>query len=76
DAAPLAAAELGLRVGQAPTAEQLARATRDFVWYVRETVDGQEVLVPRVYLTRATRTAASATREAGGALMASAGTVL
>ncbi|WP_129559848.1 hypothetical protein, partial [Bordetella pertussis] len=63
DAAPLAAAELGLRVGQAPTAEQLARATRDFVWYVRETVDGQEVLVPRVYLTRATRTAASATRE-------------
>ncbi|WP_154586730.1 hypothetical protein, partial [Bordetella pertussis] len=37
DAAPLAAAELGLRVGQAPTAEQLARATRDFVWYVRET---------------------------------------
>lgn len=75
DAAPLAATELGLRVGQAPTAEQLARATRDFVWYVRETVDGQEVLVPRVYLTRATRTAASATREAGGALMASAGTV-
>ncbi|MGZ9893185.1 C80 family cysteine peptidase [Bordetella bronchiseptica] len=75
EAAPLAAAELGLRVGQAPTAEQLARASRDFVWYVRETVDGQEVLAPRVYLTRATRTAASAAREAGGALMASAGTV-
>ncbi|QIX99356.1 filamentous hemagglutinin N-terminal domain-containing protein [Bordetella bronchiseptica] len=76
DAAPLAAAELGLRVGQAPTAEQLARATRDFVWYVRETIDGQEVLVPRVYLTRATQAAARATHEAGGALMASAGTVL
>src|SRR5699024_9351818 len=35
------------------TAEQMANLTRDIVWLVDKTVDGQSVLVPVVYLSQA-----------------------
>ncbi|GEM_PF-194323 len=46
----VAAEEMGLSIGIALTAEQLASLTSDIVWLVEETVNGQKVLVPEVYL--------------------------
>ncbi|MDR1076907.1 MAG: hemagglutinin repeat-containing protein [Xanthomonadaceae bacterium] len=42
-----------LMVGIALTAEQLAALDRDIVWLVAQEVDGEEVLVPVVYLSQA-----------------------
>ncbi|WP_154390015.1 hypothetical protein, partial [Bordetella pertussis] len=50
------------QIARAMGGHEYRNAVRGLALVVRETVDGQEVLVPRVYLTRATRTAASATR--------------
>lgn len=41
-----------LSVGVALTADQMAGLTRDIVWLVNETVDGQSVLMPVVYLSQ------------------------
>ncbi|KON63073.1 adenosine monophosphate-protein transferase and cysteine protease IbpA precursor [Komagataeibacter europaeus] len=41
---------LGLTFGVALTAAQQAALTQDMVWYVPETVDGRQVLVPWLYL--------------------------
>jgi filamentous hemagglutinin len=46
-----AADAFDLSMGVALTAGQMADLTEDIVWLVNETVDGQQVLVPVVYLT-------------------------
>ncbi|AZR85321.1 hemagglutinin repeat-containing protein [Bordetella pertussis] len=66
---------LGLKVGVAPTAQQLKLADRDFVWYVDTVIDGQKVLAPRLYLTEATRQGIMDQYAGGGALIASGGDV-
>ncbi|CFL89266.1 adhesin [Bordetella pertussis] len=66
---------LGLKVGVAPTAQQLKQADRDFVWYVDTVIDGQKVLAPRLYLTEATRQGITDQYAGGGALIASGGDV-
>ena len=45
---------LGLAAGVSLTPEQASRLTRDIVWPERRTVDGRQVLVPRLYLAAAT----------------------
>ena len=47
------ASEVGLKLGVAPTQAQIARASEDFVWLVKENVGGHTVLVPKVYLAHA-----------------------
>jgi len=46
--------ELELSFGIALTAEQRAALTKDIVWLEKQMVDGQEVLVPRLYLSAST----------------------
>ncbi|MBU6474902.1 MAG: hemagglutinin repeat-containing protein, partial [Alphaproteobacteria bacterium] len=46
---------LGLTIGVAPTAAQIAGLKSDMVWMVETTVDGQRVLAPVVYLSAATK---------------------
>jgi filamentous hemagglutinin len=60
-----AQAGLGLQLGIALTAEQVAALTEPMVWYVQSRVEGQDVLVPVVYLA-----ANDAKAIAGGALVA------
>jgi filamentous hemagglutinin len=45
---------LGITVGQALSAEQQGRLQQDVVWLVSTKVQGQDVLVPQVYLAPAT----------------------
>ncbi|MEL7636062.1 MULTISPECIES: hemagglutinin repeat-containing protein [Sporomusa] len=47
----VAAEEMGLTIGVGLTAEQVASLTSDIVWLVEETINGQKVLVPEVYLS-------------------------
>jgi len=51
-----AATTLNLTVGIALTAEQIAALTQDIIWQELMIVDGQTVLVPRVYLAGPSRT--------------------
>ncbi|KJF66930.1 hypothetical protein RS75_14965 [Rhizobium nepotum 39/7] len=46
--------ELGLTFGVSLTPSQRAALTKDIVWLEKQIVDGQEVLVPRVYLSSST----------------------
>ncbi|WP_105102061.1 hemagglutinin repeat-containing protein [Microbulbifer pacificus] len=72
--AGIVSSELGLEVGAEPSAEQLAGLQQDIVWYVWEEVDGQTLLVPKVYLATDTLAAleadasAVATVDAGGSV--------
>ncbi|RDV19596.1 two-partner secretion domain-containing protein [Bordetella pertussis] len=75
DSAGTVGKALGLKVGVAPTAQQLKLADRDFVWYVDTVIDGQKVLAPRLYLTEATRQGITDQYAGGGALIASGGDV-
>ncbi|WP_194945665.1 hemagglutinin repeat-containing protein, partial [Limnohabitans sp. DM1] len=50
DAGVLAGAQLGLAAGQALNEQQQAALTQDMVWPEWQEVDGQRVLVPKVYL--------------------------
>lgn len=50
EAGAVAAEEMGLEIGVALTAEQIASLTSDIVWLVEEEINGQKVLVPEVYL--------------------------
>ncbi|WP_157661367.1 hypothetical protein, partial [Burkholderia ubonensis] len=45
---------LGLQVGKALSAQEVAQLQRDIVWYEPEPVAGRVVWVPKVYLTQAT----------------------
>ena len=55
DNAALAQGQLDLAVGVALTEAQIAALQNDLVWYVTETIKGQEVLVPRLYLAESNR---------------------
>ena len=46
---------LGLTIGVAPTAAQLASLSTNMVWMVDTVVQGQHVLAPVVYLSAATK---------------------
>ena len=50
EAGATVAEEMGLEIGVALTAEQVASLTSDIVWLVEEEINGQKVLVPEVYL--------------------------
>ncbi|WP_208937347.1 YopT-type cysteine protease domain-containing protein [[Haemophilus] ducreyi] len=54
DAASKQAKDLNLKVGEALTKEQKDNLKEDIVWYVKTEVNGQEVLVPQVYLAKQT----------------------
>ncbi|RDS80536.1 filamentous hemagglutinin N-terminal domain-containing protein, partial [Dyella monticola] len=54
DAGVQEAEQFNLAVGVALTPEQMASLTQDMVWLVNETVDGEHVLVPVVYLSQQT----------------------
>ncbi|GFZ93225.1 hemagglutinin repeat-containing protein [Dyella caseinilytica] len=54
DAGAQEAQQFNLAVGVALTPEQMASLTQDMVWLVNETVDGEQVLVPVVYLSQQT----------------------
>ncbi|AKQ61578.1 Filamentous hemagglutinin [Bordetella hinzii] len=75
DNASAAHATLGLVVGQAPTPAQLAQLRDDIVWYVWHDIDGQRVLMPKVYLSEATLQATATQKAAGGAAIVSAGDI-
>lgn len=46
--------ELGLTFGVSLTPSQIGALTKDIVWLEKQTVNGQELLVPRVYLSNST----------------------
>ncbi|MFU2068140.1 hemagglutinin repeat-containing protein [Bordetella hinzii] len=69
------ATRLGLEVGKPLTEQQASDLGKDVVWYVWATIDGTKVLMPRVYLARASQESADALRKKGGAVVASAGAV-
>jgi len=54
DNALLEQQRLGLSVGVALSPSQIASLTRDIVWLEKQIVQGQEVLLPRVYLSTMT----------------------
>ncbi|MDZ7925840.1 MAG: filamentous hemagglutinin N-terminal domain-containing protein [Agrobacterium sp.] len=67
--------ELGLTFGISLTPSQIGALTTDIVWLEKQTVNGQEVLVPRVYLsnsTAANTSLASAQIKAGQATIETA----
>lgn len=47
---------VGLSVGTALSAEQIAALTESIIWYVEEEVNGQTVLVPKLYLASSDKT--------------------
>ncbi|OZI75238.1 adhesin [Bordetella genomosp. 12] len=69
------AGRLGLQLGQPLSDQQIAKLDKDTVWYVWTRINGTQVLMPRVYLARASKEAADTLRKKGGAVVASAGTV-
>lgn len=73
DNAALVQAKLGLRPGRALTETQLRQLDRDIVWYVSVMHQGRQLLLPRLYLSTASRQQAQRLRDAGGAAIATAG---
>ena len=72
DAGVQVARQFDLSVGIALTPGQMANLTQDMVWLVSATVDGQQVLVPVVYLSAAHARALAA----GGATIAGKNVIL
>jgi filamentous hemagglutinin len=66
DGAASEAAHLGLQLGAPLTSAQITSLSNDIVWLVDQVVDGQHVLVPVVYLSKAT----AERMKADGALIA------
>ncbi|WP_339067358.1 hemagglutinin repeat-containing protein [Fusobacterium animalis] len=54
DNAAIEQEDLKLSLGIALTKDQIAGLKKDIIWYVEEEIQGQKVLVPKVYLTRNT----------------------
>ncbi|WP_232455717.1 hemagglutinin repeat-containing protein [Burkholderia ubonensis] len=67
DNAGAVAGGLGLQLGVAPTADQLSKLDKDIVWYVTQTVDDAQVLVPQVYLANSTVEAEKRLAQGGSA---------
>lgn len=75
DGAAAQADRLGLELGVPLTNTQIAALDQDIVWLVEQIVDGQKVLVPVVYLSKATaeRLRADGALIAGGSVDVEAG---
>ncbi|HZX77187.1 hemagglutinin repeat-containing protein [Lysobacter sp.] len=75
DGAATQAERLGLALGVPLTNTQIAALDQDIVWLVEQIVDGQKVLVPVVYLSKATaeRLRANGALIAGGSVDVEAG---
>ena len=54
DNAGMESSRLGLQVGKELTPEQISGLSKDMVWYVTQNVNGVEVLVPKIYLSKNT----------------------
>ena len=54
DNAGMESSRLGLQVGKELTPEQIRGLSKDLVWYVTQNVNGVEVLVPKIYLSKNT----------------------
>ncbi|MDD2651904.1 MAG: hemagglutinin repeat-containing protein [Sulfurimonas sp.] len=54
-----------LKLGKAPTDEQLASIDKDIVWMETKIVNGEEVLVPVVYLAKSSKTSSGSVISAG-----------
>ena len=54
DNAGMESSRLGLQVGKELTPEQVSGLSKDLVWYVTQNVNGVEVLVPKIYLSKNT----------------------
>ncbi|KKF36277.1 hemagglutinin repeat-containing protein [Erwinia tracheiphila] len=63
-------------IGQALTEEQMAGLTQDIVWFVTETIDGIDVLVPRIYLASSTIEEIRASSETGAAIISAGANVI
>jgi filamentous hemagglutinin family protein len=61
DSGVAAASDLNLSFGIALTTEQQAALTNDIVWYETSIINGEEVLVPRLYLADASKALLSST---------------
>ena len=54
DNAGIESSRLGLQVGKELTPEQISGLSEDLIWYVTQNVNGVEVLVPKIYLSKNT----------------------
>ncbi|WP_338998748.1 hemagglutinin repeat-containing protein [Fusobacterium animalis] len=54
DNAAIEAKKNGLTIGKSLTKEQIAKLDKDIVWYEYQTVDGIQVLAPKIYLSKNT----------------------
>ena len=54
DNAGMESSRLGLQVGKELTPEQINGLSKDLIWYVTQNVNGVEVLVPKIYLSKDT----------------------
>lgn len=54
DNAGMESSKLGLQVGKELTPEQISGLSKDLIWYVTQNVNGVEVLVPKIYLSKDT----------------------
>ena len=57
---------LGLKVGQALTPDQINKLDKDIVWYVEVDMGGEKVLVPQVYFGKNTRLKMAEEDKGGG----------
>ena len=57
---------LGLKVGQALTPDQINKLDKDIVWYVEVDMSGEKVLVPQVYFGKNTRLKMAEEDKGGG----------
>lgn len=63
-------------IGKALTEEQMAGLTQDIVWFVTESVEGVEVLVPRIYLASSTIEEIKVASETGSAIVSAGANVI
>ena len=65
----------GFEVGRALTADQIDNLTQDVVWFVTESIDGIDVLVPKIYLAKATIDSLSDNNSSGAASIQAGGNI-
>ncbi|MGV3278638.1 hemagglutinin repeat-containing protein [Rickettsiales bacterium LUAb2] len=69
--------KLGLEVGREPTSEQLKNLDKPIIWWVSENINGEDVLVPKVYFPSKddNKEAYNKDRDNGGSSINAGGTV-
>ncbi|WP_454764409.1 two-partner secretion domain-containing protein [Cupriavidus campinensis] len=65
-----------LEVGKPLTQDQMAALDTDIIWFVTESVNGTDVLVPRVYLAPTTQAEIRSGEASGSAVVSAGGNVL